>query len=109
MKRKTAFIIAGLVCALGAAAPEYVYEHLVDVKKINNSVVRYIPASKVKIFPVPVVHFSREGLASAAQVAEIKTKIIYPLINSSKKPIAAITVDFYENRSKCPAACGGDG
>ena len=66
--------------------------------RIKNSRVIYVPNSQVKKFPIPSVIFRREGLALPEDRAEIVDKIIYPAINKSEKPIAAIVVEFFPNR-----------
>jgi hypothetical protein len=66
--------------------------------KINNSHVNYVPNSQVKKYPVPSVIFRREGLALPEDRSEIVEKIIYPAINKSDMPIAAIVVEFFRDR-----------
>jgi hypothetical protein len=66
-----------------------------QARKIRNPKISYAPAEKIRRYPLPVVNFEREGLARKGDQQEILNKIIYPVINKSRKPIAAIIVTFY--------------
>ena len=69
-----------------------------QARKIRNPKVSYAPARQIKRFPLPVVNFEREGLARPGDQQEILDGIVYPLINKSKKPIAAIIVTYYPDK-----------
>jgi hypothetical protein len=68
------------------------------VSRIKNSHVNYMPNSRIRKYPVPAVVFQREGLASPEDRGEIFENIIYPAINKSDKPIAAVVAEFYRDR-----------
>ncbi len=68
------------------------------VSRIKNSHVKYMPYSQIRKYPVPSVVFQREGLALPEDRGEVFEKIIYPAINKSDKPIAAVVVEFYPDR-----------
>ncbi len=68
------------------------------VSRIKNSHVSYMPNSRIRKYPIPAVVFKREGLASPEDRSEIFEYIIYPAINKSDKPIAAVVVEFYRDR-----------
>jgi hypothetical protein len=63
--------------------------------KIKNPNITYVSAQRIRRYPFPVVNFEREGLARKGDQKEIMERIVYPVINKSKKPIAAIIVTFY--------------
>ena len=73
---------------------------LLNFTKIKNPHVPYVPIFQLKKYPIPAVLFMREGLANAEDRREIKEKIIYPAINKSDKPIAAIVVELYRDRTE---------
>jgi len=53
----------------------------------------------VNVFPTPVFAIKRSGLASGPQeIAEIREKIVYPLIVESVDPVAAIIVEFFSKK-----------
>jgi hypothetical protein len=63
-------------------------------RRINNPDVKYVPNAEVEKNPIPALVFERGGLASEAERKEIIEKIVYPLINTTKQPIAAVIVEF---------------
>lgn len=73
-----------------------------DPARLADAAVHYSAVSAVRSFPVPAVHWRREGLMKTAEErSEIENKIIYPLLLHSKDPVSAIVVEFYpgmENR-----------
>jgi hypothetical protein len=69
-----------------------------SLSKIKNSHINYMPNSQIRKYPVPAVVFQREGLALPEDRSEIFENIIYPAINKSDKPIAAVVVEFYHDR-----------
>jgi hypothetical protein len=81
-----------LVSAAGVAAPQ---NRKLEERKIRNPGVAYAPAGKLRRYPFPVVNFEREGLARPGDQKEIMEGIIYPVINKSKRPVAAMIVTFY--------------
>ncbi len=68
--------------------------------KIKNPHVTYVPTHQIKKYPVPVVIFQRGGLARPGDQSEIIERIIYPAINKSDIPIAAVVVEFFQDRSE---------
>jgi hypothetical protein len=67
-----------------------------DAARLDQAQVRYRDQAQISAFPTPALHFGRPGLASgAAEFAEIKEKILYPLIEKSSKPISAIVVQWF--------------
>jgi len=76
-------------------------ELTIDPGKLKNAKVQYVDHDKIRSFPVPVFAVRRPGLASGSdEIAEIKAKIVYPLIIESLNPIAAIVVEFFSNRQQ---------
>lgn len=69
-----------------------------QARKIKNPNVTYVSPRTIRKYPFPVVNIEREGLAKGGDVNEIMERIIYPAINKSKKPIAAIIVTFYPDK-----------
>lgn len=67
------------------------------VGRIKNSHVKYAANSQVRKYPVPSLVFRREGLGSPEDRGEIIEKIVYPSINKSDKPIAAIVIEFFRD------------
>jgi hypothetical protein len=68
--------------------------------RIKNPHVNYMPNSQIRKYPIPAVVFKRDGLAAPDDRTEIFENIIYPAINKSRKPIAAVVVEFYRDRSE---------
>jgi hypothetical protein len=66
--------------------------------KIKNRHVSYVPTHQIRKYPVPAVIFRRGGLARPGDQTEIIEKIIYPAINKSDMPIAAVVVEFFRDR-----------
>lgn len=91
MKRKSLWLVC-LCALLPVAAPGQ--NRALEARRVKNPKVTYAPASKVKSFPLPVVNFVREGLARPSDVKEIMDVIVYPLVNESEKPVAAVIVTF---------------
>ena len=92
MKRK--FLCLVCLIALLPCAAEGRQKRL-EARRVKNPKVAYAPASKVKRVPFPAVNFVRGGLARPTDEREIMDGIVYPLVNRSAKPIAAIVVTFY--------------
>jgi len=68
----------------------------IDPLRLSKSVVRYRDQAQLSDFPTPVVYFRAAGLSSGtAEYAEIKEKILYPLIEKSQKPISAIVIQWF--------------
>ena len=66
---------------------------------ISNQRIKYVPSAQLKEHPVPAVVFKRSGLATDKQREEVLEKIVYPLVNSSNRAIAAVVIEFpRENR-----------
>lgn len=63
--------------------------------RIKNQRVKYIPSEKLKQYPVPPIIFERGGLARKGDQNEIIEKIIYPVVNKSARPVAAVVIEFY--------------
>ena len=66
--------------------------------KIRNRHVRYIPSEKLKQYPVPPIIFERGGLAKKEDQNEIIEKIIYPVVNNSARPVAAVVIELYPDK-----------
>jgi hypothetical protein len=73
----------------------YPQNRRLQARRIRNPKISYAPAEKIRRYPFPVVNFEREGLAKKGDQQEILDKIVYPVINKSIKPVAAIIVTFY--------------
>jgi hypothetical protein len=92
MKRKSLWLVCLLVLVPIAAQGQ---NKALQARRVKNPKVTYAPAAKVKSFPFPVVNVEREGLARPTDMKEIMDGLVYPLVNTSEKPIAAIVVTFY--------------
>ena len=90
--RRCVWLICLLLCLTNIAYPQ---NKRLQARKIRNPRISYAPADKIKRYPFPVVNFEREGLARKGDQQEILDKIVYPVINRSRKPVAAIIVTFY--------------
>jgi hypothetical protein len=96
MTTSTGWLLGVLVLAgpigYATAAPE----HTIDSTRLANSAVRYRDQSLLSEFPAPVVYFRAAGLAAGpSEIAEIKEKVLYPLIERSRKPISAVVVQWF--------------
>lgn len=65
--------------------------------KIRNRRVTY--SENLKQYPVPPIIFERGGLARTGDKDEIIEKIVYPAVNKSARPIAAVVIEFYPDNS----------
>ena len=69
----------------------------IETSRIKSAPIRYVQHSSLHEFPVPVISWRRGGLASGVrEIEEIKEKVIYPTIIESRKPVAAISVEFHQ-------------
>jgi hypothetical protein len=83
-------VLAGLIGSAAAAS-----ELTIDPALLANSIVRYRDQSQLSEFPAPVVYFRAAGLATGpSEIAEIKEKILYPLIERSRKPVSGLVQWF---------------
>jgi hypothetical protein len=93
MMVRRCLLVVGLVgCLAGAAGAQ---NRTLRASRVKNPRVAYAPAARVKTFPFPAVHFEREGLARKTDVQEIMDGVVYPLVNKSEKPLAAVVVTFH--------------
>lgn len=69
-----------------------------DSRQIKNPSIKYFPNREIEKNPTPAVVFERGGLASEEERGEIIKKIVYPIVNTSKEPIAAIVVEFPQDK-----------
>ena len=93
MKTKP-FLIGATILSL-AIAGQVLAQNRIKSSQIKNAYVRYAAPSSVKTFPYPVVNISRDGLLTDAQTADVMQHLVYPTINRSRKPIAAIMITAY--------------
>lgn len=91
MKRKFVWLVCLL--ALPPSAAEGQHKGL-QARRVRNPRVAYAPAERVKTFPLPAVNFVREGLARPSDVKELLDGLVYPLVNRSPRPVAAVVVTF---------------
>jgi len=67
-----------------------------DPSLLSNSIVRYRDQAQISDFPAPVVYFRAAGLSTGpTEFAEIKEKILYPLIEKSRKPVSAVVIQWF--------------
>lgn len=84
------FLIAIALFLLSATADAQV----LDVRKIKNAPVTYVAPRTLKKYPTPVLQYSHDR-AEYENLKRIITEIIiYPFLNTSEQPIAAMIVDF---------------
>lgn len=84
---------------LGTTLSAHASDYDIDLSSISKAQVRYRPTSTLSEFPVPVLAVRRPGLSSGApELAEIKKKVIYPVILRSPKPISAIILEWFPSR-----------
>jgi hypothetical protein len=86
------FIVAGLLLISSASVCS---AQSLSASRIRNRRVRYVASEKLKQYPVPPIIFERGGLASKLDQKEIIGKIIYPVVNKSDQPVAAVVVEFF--------------
>ena len=67
---------------------------VLDARKISNPRVVYAPPETLKKYPLPVLDYQHDREKYESLKATIEETIIYPFLNKSSKPIAAIIVDF---------------
>jgi len=92
--RATGVLAFALVGLLGHAA--VASDFAMDPSRLSRSVVRYRDHGQISDFPTPAVYFRAAGLSSGpAEYAEIKEKILYPLIVKSRKPISAVVIQWF--------------
>jgi hypothetical protein len=89
--RRCLLVVCLAGCMAGAAAAQ---NKALRANRVKNPKIVYAPAARVKRFPFPVVNFEREGLARKTDEKEIMDGIVYPLVNRSEKPVAAVVVTF---------------
>jgi hypothetical protein len=86
---------AGLVGHTAVAS-----DFTMDPSLLSNSVVRYRDPAQISAFPAPVVYFRAAGLsAGPTEFAEIKEKILYPLIEKSRKPVSAVVIQWFPGQT----------
>ena len=93
--RRRVWSVCLLLCLTGVVYPQ---NKRLQARKIRNPKISYAAARQIKRFPFPVVNFEREGLARQGDQQEILDGIVYPLINKSRRPIAAIVITFYPDK-----------
>ncbi len=70
-------------------------DYALDPARVAHAPITYRSPGTLSAFPTPVLSIRRGGLAAgAAELAEIKEKIIYPVIIRSEAPISAIVVEW---------------
>ena len=66
-----------------------------SASRLSAAPVKYVQHSSLQQYSVPVVAWRRAGLAEGnGEIEEIETRIIYPTLLESKKPVAAVVVEF---------------
>ncbi len=71
-----------------------------DFTRIHNPKVHYVAPAKLKTFPMPVIGYEAPGLASDATRNAVLRDVVYPTINNSHEPIAAVIVGFFEDKNQ---------
>lgn len=84
-----------LLVLLLISSASYSFTQNLRASRIKNRHVRYISSEKLRQYPVPPIIFEREGLARKGDQNEIIEKIIYPVVNNSARPVAAVVIEFY--------------
>jgi hypothetical protein len=88
------FAVMLLVCSASST-----YAQSLQANRIKNPRVGYTAAANLRKYPIPALAFEGEGKPNENVRKEIVEKIVYPVINVSKRPIAAIIVEFYFNKA----------
>lgn len=84
-----------------ALATGFVFaQERLDFKRIHNAKVHYVAPEKLTIFPMPVIGYEAPGLASDATRNAILRDVVYPVINNSAEPIAAVMLGFFEDENQ---------
>ncbi len=97
-RRVLGVLVFAFVGVLGRAA--VASDFAIDTSRLSKSIVRYRDQAQISDFPTPAVYFRAAGLASGpAEYAEIKEKIVYPLIEKSRKPISAIVIQWFPGQT----------
>ena len=82
-------------CSVGAASPS------AELSRLEHSRVRYGSLDGLDRFPPPVIAWRRAGLARGpSQMDTITDRIVYPLIEESEGPIAAIVIEYLANTTE---------
>ena len=87
-------LLFGFVGVLGHAA--VASDFAIDTSRLRKSIVRYRNQVQISDFPTPAVYFRAAGLSSGpTEYAEIKERVLYPLIEKSRKPISAVVIQWF--------------
>jgi len=89
-------LILGLLLTLSAGLVAFAQS--IQAGKVHNAKVKYVATDTLKSYPLPVIGYHSPGIAGEARRREILDKVVYPIINNSDKPIAAIILEFYRNK-----------
>jgi hypothetical protein len=94
MSPKRVLELLAFAALLGHAAAAA--DFAIDPSRLNKSAVLYRDQAQLTDFPLPVVSTRRAGLSAGPQeITEIKEKILYPLIENSRKALSAIVFEWY--------------
>jgi len=68
----------------------------IDVSRLSKSTVLYRDQAQISVYPAPVIYLRAAGLsAGPTEYAEIKEKILYPLIQKSRRPVSAVIIQWF--------------
>ena len=67
---------------------------VLDARKSSNPHVIYVSPETLKKYPVPVLDYLHDREKYGSMKAKIEETIIYPFLDKSREPVAAIIVDF---------------
>ena len=92
----TTHLLGGFAIAFLFGHAALASEFGIDASRLKNSAVRYRDHAQISDFPVPVIAVRRAGLSAGAnEIVEIKEKVLYPLVEQSRKALSAIVLEWY--------------
>lgn len=95
LKRAAGMTALAVLLSHAAVASDFA----VDPSRLKKSAVQYRDQARISDFPTPVVHVRRAGLSAGTdEIAEIKEKIVYPLIEKSQRALSVIVLEWYPGR-----------
>jgi hypothetical protein len=62
--------------------------------RLSNSPIKYV-SNQLKEYPLPAIVFRRGGLTTESDRKEIVEAIVYPAVNRSERPVAAVIVELF--------------
>jgi hypothetical protein len=81
-----------VLCLIGAVALDA--GQTLTAPRLSNSRIRYVP-DPLKEYPLPAMVFRRGGLTTESDRQDIVDTIVYPAVNRSDRPVAAVIIELF--------------